>query len=66
MPVPALQIQPSKPDDPAFAVRKLKDVMSSEQLAEMLNFETPGNDLRHLGVDQDLKLEMFSLMGTFE
>lgn len=42
--VPALQIQPSRPDDPAFAVRRLEEVVSSEQLAEIMKFETPGVD----------------------
>ena len=50
--LPELEIQPSSPDDPALAVRTLKEVMTSEQLAEMMNPDIPGNVLQHLGVDE--------------
>ena len=64
--LPALQIQPSKPDDPAFAVRKLKDLVNSEQLAEMLKVETPGIDLRHLGVDEEYEFGETQSDGNFQ
>ena len=63
--LPALQIQKAKPDDPAFAVRRLKDVMSSEQLAELLNPEHSSSQLAHLGVDQEYEIGETESDGNF-
>ncbi len=63
--LPALQIQPSKPDDPAFAVRRLKDVVSSEQLAEIMKWQSLGNEPGHLGVDQEYEIGDAEFDGNF-
>ena len=63
--LPALQIQPSRPDEPAFAVHTLKEVVSSEQLAEILKFEIPCNELRRLGVDQEYEIGDAEFDGNF-
>ena len=63
--LPALQIPPSKPDDPAFAVRRLEEVVSSEQLAEMMKFETAGNELQRLGVNQEYEIGDAEYDGNF-
>ncbi len=54
--LPELQIQEAKPDNPAFSVRRLKDVLSSEQLAVMLNSEHSGRLLGPLGVDEEYEI----------
>lgn len=53
--LPELQIQKAKPDNPAFSVRRLKDVLSSEQLAVMLNSEHQGL-FGSLGVDEEYEI----------
>ena len=63
--LPALQIQPSEPDDPAFAVQSLKDVMTPEQLADLLDGEFPGNVLEHLGVDGQYEVGDTECDGNF-
>lgn len=44
--LPELQIQKAKPENPEFSVRRLKDVLSPEQLAEGLNSLKCGTVLR--------------------
>jgi hypothetical protein len=63
--LPALQITPSTPDDPAFAVRRLEEVVSSEQFGEILKFDSPGNELRRLGVDQEYEIGDAQFDGNF-
>jgi hypothetical protein len=63
--LPALGIQPSRPEDPAFVVRRLKEMVSSEQLAEIMNLEIPGNELRHHGVDEEYEVGGVEYDGNF-
>ncbi len=54
--LPELQIQKAKPENPAFSVRRLKDVLSPEQLAEVLNSRPSGPLLGQLEVDEDYEI----------
>ena len=54
--LPELKIQKTKADNPALSVRRLKDVLSSEQLAEVLNSEHSSRLFGHLGVDGEYEI----------
>jgi len=58
--LPELQIEPAKADDPAFAVRRLEEAVTSEQLAEILKF-----GLRAFGLDKDYEIGDFEFDGNF-
>jgi hypothetical protein len=64
--LPALQIQPSSPEDPAFFVSRLKDLGSSEQMAEMLNHPVTGDLLRRDGIDEEFEIGGFANDGNFQ
>jgi hypothetical protein len=63
--LPELQIEPAKADDPAFAVRKLEEVVTTEQLAEILKFDNLGNEPGRLRLDQDYEIGDFAFDGNF-
>ncbi|HTF72492.1 MAG TPA: hypothetical protein VK638_58465 [Edaphobacter sp.] len=63
--LPDLEIEPSKPDDPAFVVHRLGEVVSSEQLAEIMNLEIPGNQFRRHGVDEKYEIGDAGYDGNF-
>jgi hypothetical protein len=63
--LPALKIQPSKPEDPAFVVRRLEEMVKSEQLAEIMNLGIPGNELRRHGVDEEYEVGDAEYDGNF-
>jgi hypothetical protein len=54
--LPALQIQPSSPEDPASVVRRLGEVMDLHKLPEIMNLEIPGDELRRQGVGHDYEV----------
>lgn len=63
--LPELQIQPSTLDDTAFAVRKLQDEVSSEELAKIMKLNIPGTELRRLGIDQNYEMGNVEFDGNF-
>jgi hypothetical protein len=54
--LPALEVPPSSLDDPAFAVRRLEDLMTPVQLAEIMSLQIPGDELRRHGVDDEYEV----------
>ena len=55
--LPALGIQPSRPEDPAFAVRTLGEIIKSEFPGGVMNSDHPGFEfLRDSGIGDDYEL----------
>lgn len=57
--LPELQIQPARPDDPAFAVRKLKE------FADVMKHPTAAEELRSFGLDLDYEVGDAEFDGVF-
>jgi len=64
--LPALGIQPSRPEDPAFAVRTLGEIIKSEFPGGVMNSDHPGfKSLRDYGIVDDYELGDCEYDGNF-
>ena len=57
--LPELQIQPARPDDPAFAVRKMGE------FADVMNHPTAAEELRQVGLDLEYEIGDAEFDGNF-
>jgi hypothetical protein len=64
--LPALGIQPSRPEDPAFVVRRLGEIIKSESPGGIMNSESPGFEfLRDHGFRDDYEVGDAEYDGNF-